>query len=91
MAYADYYERALTNGVLSIQRGTEPGIMIYMLPLGRGKSKAHSYHGWGTKFDSFWCCYGTGNAFYQTLSSYTVGFYFSGSPKSIHVHVRLKE
>ncbi|XP_042492094.1 uncharacterized protein LOC122071757 isoform X2 [Macadamia integrifolia] len=60
MAYADYYERALTNGVLSIQRGREPGVMIYMLPLGRGDSKARSYHGWGTKFNSFWCCYGTG-------------------------------
>ncbi|CAL9168435.1 unnamed protein product [Musa hybrid cultivar] len=60
MAYADYYERAILNGVLSIQRGKEPGVMIYMLPLGRGHSKARSYHGWGTKFDSFWCCYGTG-------------------------------
>ncbi|KAK9220957.1 hypothetical protein WN944_009381 [Citrus x changshan-huyou] len=60
IAYADYYERALTNGVLSIQRGTEPGVMIYMLPLGRGVSKARSTHGWGTKFNSFWCCYGTG-------------------------------
>lgn len=59
--YADYYERALTNGVLSIQRGTEPGVMIYMLPLAPGSSKAVSYHGWGTPFDSFWCCYGTGN------------------------------
>ncbi|XP_008384528.2 uncharacterized protein [Malus domestica] len=59
-AYADYYERALTNGVLGIQRGTEPGVMIYMLPLGRGTSKARSYHGWGKPFDSFWCCYGTG-------------------------------
>ncbi|KAL0459256.1 UNVERIFIED_CONTAM: hypothetical protein Slati_0552800 [Sesamum latifolium] len=58
MAYADYYERALTNGVLSIQRGKDPGIMIYMLPLARGGSKAKSYHGWGTKYDSFWCCYG---------------------------------
>ncbi|XP_043691512.1 uncharacterized protein LOC122642154 isoform X1 [Telopea speciosissima] len=60
MAYADYYERALTNGVLSIQRGREPGVMIYMLPQGHGVSKARSYHGWGTKFNSFWCCYGTG-------------------------------
>lgn len=60
MAYADYYERSLTNGVLSIQRGTQPGIMIYMLPQGRAQSKAKSYHGWGTKFNSFWCCYGTG-------------------------------
>lgn len=60
MVYADYYERALTNGVLSIQRGQDPGVMIYMLPMGKGKSKAISYHGWGTKFGSFWCCYGTG-------------------------------
>ncbi|KAL8493184.1 hypothetical protein ACS0TY_024409 [Phlomoides rotata] len=60
MAYADYYERALTNGVLSIQRGRQPGVMIYMLPLVPGGSKAKSYHGWGTQFDSFWCCYGTG-------------------------------
>uniref|UniRef100_A0A2P2MD35 Alpha-L-arabinofuranosidase B arabinose-binding domain-containing protein n=1 Tax=Rhizophora mucronata TaxID=61149 RepID=A0A2P2MD35_RHIMU len=57
--YADYYERALTNGVLGIQRGTEPGVMIYMLPQRRGSSKARSYHGWGTPENSFWCCYGT--------------------------------
>ncbi|RZC77447.1 hypothetical protein C5167_001632 [Papaver somniferum] len=44
--YADYYERALTNGVLSIQRGTDPGIMIYMLPLGPGGSKSRALHGW---------------------------------------------
>ncbi|KAI3500316.1 hypothetical protein L1887_36135 [Cichorium endivia] len=60
MAYADYYERALTNGVLSIQRGKEPGIMIYMLPLGTGVSKATGYHKWGSKLNDFWCCYGTG-------------------------------
>lgn len=60
MAYADYYERALTNGVLGIQRGTDPGVMIYLLPLRPGASKARTIHKWGTKFDSFWCCYGTG-------------------------------
>ncbi|XP_024520409.1 uncharacterized protein LOC9659119 isoform X1 [Selaginella moellendorffii] len=59
MHYADFYERALINGVLTIQRGKEPGVMIYMLPLAPGSSKATSYHGWGTPFSSFWCCYGT--------------------------------
>ncbi|KAL9233642.1 hypothetical protein vseg_008612 [Gypsophila vaccaria] len=58
--HADYYERALTNGIIGISRGTEPGRMIYMLPLGHGVSKGKSQHGWGTPFDSFWCCYGTG-------------------------------
>ncbi|URE19344.1 DUF1680 domain containing protein [Musa troglodytarum] len=61
MAYADHYERALTNGVLSIQRGTEPGIMIYFLPMNPGGSKAVSGQGgWGTPTATFWCCYGTG-------------------------------
>lgn len=35
-------------------------VMIYMLPHGPGNSKASGYHGWGTPFTSFWCCYGTG-------------------------------
>ena len=65
VSYADYYERALTNGVLGIQRGTEPGLMIYMLPLGKGVSKAVTYHGWGTPYDSFWCCYGTGKTLFN--------------------------
>ncbi|XP_020526426.1 uncharacterized protein LOC18439923 [Amborella trichopoda] len=39
LAYADYYEHALINGVLSIQKGREPGPMIYMLPLGTGVSR----------------------------------------------------
>ncbi|XP_039124752.1 uncharacterized protein LOC120261113 [Dioscorea cayenensis subsp. rotundata] len=59
IAYADYYERALTNGVLSIQRGREPGVMLYLLSLEPGKSKKDNSHGWGTQFESFWCCYGT--------------------------------
>ena len=46
--------------MLGIQRGTDPGVMIYMLPLGLGVSKAKTYHSWGTPFNSFWCCYGTG-------------------------------
>ncbi|CAI7811505.1 unnamed protein product [Closterium sp. NIES-54] len=58
--FMDYYERAMMNGVMGIQRGTQPGVMIYMLPHGAGNSKARGYHGWGTPFDSFWCCYGTG-------------------------------
>ncbi|KAK4278069.1 hypothetical protein QN277_015965 [Acacia crassicarpa] len=79
VAYADYYERALTNGVLSIQRGTDPGVMIYMLPLGRGVSKAKTGHGWGTKFDSFWCCYGTGIESFSKLGD-SIYFEEEGNP-----------
>ncbi|KAL6976694.1 hypothetical protein U1Q18_025481 [Sarracenia purpurea var. burkii] len=84
MAYADYYERALTNGVLSIQRGREPGVMIYMLPLGRGYSKARGYHGWGTKFDSFWCCYGTGIESFSKLGD-SIYFEEKGEVPGIYI------
>nr|GLL31671.1 uncharacterized protein LOC109160191 isoform X2 [Ipomoea trifida] len=84
MAYADYYERALTNGVLSIQRGTDPGVMIYMLPLHPGASKAKSYHGWGTKFDSFWCCYGTGIESFSKLGD-SIYFEEQGEVPGIYI------
>ncbi|KAK6235625.1 Beta-L-arabinofuranosidase [Theobroma cacao] len=84
VAYADYYERALTNGVLGIQRGTEPGVMIYMLPQGRGVSKATSYHKWGTPFDSFWCCYGTGIESFSKLGD-SIYFEEEGSDPGLYI------
>ncbi|XP_017226360.1 uncharacterized protein LOC108202475 [Daucus carota subsp. sativus] len=82
--YADYYERAFTNGVLSIQRGTEPGVMIYTLPLGHGQSKAVSQHGWGTKDNSFWCCYGTGIESFSKLGD-SIYFEEEGQVPGIYV------
>ncbi|KAK8601919.1 hypothetical protein V6N13_058411 [Hibiscus sabdariffa] len=84
VAYADYYERALTNGVLGIQRGTQPGVMIYMLPQGRGVSKASSYHKWGTPFDSFWCCYGTGIESFSKLGD-SIYFEEEGGFPSLYI------
>ncbi|KAH0888128.1 hypothetical protein HID58_050557, partial [Brassica napus] len=84
VSYADYYERALTNGVLGIQRGTEPGLMIYMLPLGRGVSKAVTYHGWGTPYDSFWCCYGTGIESFSKLGD-SIYFQEDGESPALYV------
>ncbi|KAG9448455.1 hypothetical protein H6P81_008420 [Aristolochia fimbriata] len=84
IAYADYYERALTNGVLSIQRGTDPGIMIYMIPLGKGNSKAKSYHGWGTPYDAFWCCYGTAIESFSKLGD---SIYFEEDAKIPGLHI----
>ncbi|OMO60912.1 hypothetical protein COLO4_33681 [Corchorus olitorius] len=76
MAYADYYERALTNGILSIQKG--PGVYIYFFPLGRGVSKAISHWGWGKPFDAFWCCYGTAS---ETFSKLGDSIYFEEEGK----------
>ncbi|CAI5508153.1 unnamed protein product [Closterium sp. Naga37s-1] len=77
--FIDYYERAMMNGVMGIQRGTQPGVMIYMLPHGPGNSKARGYHGWGTPFDSFWCCYGTGIESFAKLGD---SIYFESPVKS---------
>ncbi|XP_076939037.1 uncharacterized protein LOC143607488 [Bidens hawaiensis] len=84
IAYADYYERALTNGVLSIQRGREPGIMIYMLPLGPGMSKATGFHKWGTPFNDFWCCYGTGIESFSKLGD---SIYFEDAGKDPGLYI----
>ncbi|XP_051199496.1 uncharacterized protein [Lolium perenne] len=84
ITYIDYYERALINGVLSIQRGRDPGVMIYMLPQGPGKSKAESYHGWGTKYDSFWCCYGTGIESFSKLGD-SIYFEEKGSKPALYI------
>ncbi|XP_076941391.1 uncharacterized protein LOC143610934 [Bidens hawaiensis] len=84
IAYADYYERALTNGVLSIQRGKEPGIMIYMLPLGAGMSKATGIHKWGTQFNDFWCCYGTGIESFSKLGD---SIYFEEAGKDTGLYI----
>ncbi|BBN08596.1 uncharacterized protein MPTK1_4g12820 [Marchantia polymorpha subsp. ruderalis] len=82
VSYAEYYERALVNGVLGIQRGEEPGVMIYMLPELPGSSKALSYHGWGTPFDSMWCCYGTGIESFSKLGD---SIYFEDGNDELYV------
>ena len=46
LAHAEWYERALHNGVLGTQRGVQPGALLYMLPLGGGVSKAGGNHKW---------------------------------------------
>ncbi|HUW17879.1 MAG TPA: beta-L-arabinofuranosidase domain-containing protein [Sedimentisphaerales bacterium] len=52
--YADYYERALFNSILSTQ-DPETGMMMYFVPLASGYWKIYN-----TPYDSFWCCTGTG-------------------------------
>ncbi|UCH35056.1 MAG: glycoside hydrolase family 127 protein [Armatimonadota bacterium] len=64
---ADYYERAFFNGVLGTQN-PEDGMLIYFMPLGTGYTKQ-----FGTPYDSFWCCYGTGVEAFSGLGD---GIYF---------------
>jgi hypothetical protein len=53
-AGADYYERALWNGVLGTQHPAD-GSKLYYVPLASGFWKL-----FGTPFQDFWCCTGTG-------------------------------
>eukprot|EP00966_Prymnesium_polylepis_P105828 2450507-Prymnesium_polylepis.1 len=45
-----------------------PGVMLYLLPLGVGVTKGNSSRGWGSPFNSFWCCYGTGIESFSKLA-----------------------
>lgn len=51
---ADYYERALFNGILGTQH-PDDGMTLYYVPLASGYWKM-----FGLPFDAFWCCTGTG-------------------------------
>jgi len=53
VAYADYMERNLYNGILA-QQHPQTGMIAYFLPLRPGSRKV-----WGTPTDDFWCCHGT--------------------------------
>jgi len=67
IAYADYWERNLYNGILA-QQHPDTGMIAYWLPFQAGSAKQ-----WGTPTDDFWCCHGT------LLEAHTVnerGLYF---------------
>ena len=59
LAHAEYLDVALHNGVLGTQRGTQPGAMLYMLPLGAGVRKGGGAHGYSNGENHFWCCMGS--------------------------------
>lgn len=52
--YADYYENAFINTILSSQN-PETGMTTYFQPMSTGYFKV-----FGQRFDKFWCCTGTG-------------------------------
>lgn len=52
--YFDYYERTLHNHTMAAQHA-DTGMFAYMMPMIAGGER-----GFSDKFDSFWCCVGTG-------------------------------
>lgn len=59
--FFDYYERLLMN----VRHGTQDrnGMLMYYVPLQPGMFKT-----FGTVFDAFWCCTGTGSEEYSKLN-----------------------
>ena len=60
----------------------QPGQYIYYMPLGheggKGENKRAWTHGWGDRFNTFWCCYGTA---VESFSKLTDSIYFWWDPK----------
>ena len=76
--YADYYERALYNHILSSQN-PETGMMCYYVPLRSGSRK--NYNG---PLDAFWCCTGTG---VENHAKYGDSIYFHDGGKTLWVNL----
>jgi len=67
-AYADYYERALINGIMGTQHPEVAGTTMYYIPMRPGMFRAYS-----EPSDSYFCCSGTG---IETFSKLNTGIYF---------------
>ena len=66
--YAEYYENTLINAILSSQN-PETGMTMYFQPMATGFYKTY-----GTPFDKFWCCTGSGMENFTKLND---SIYFS--------------
>jgi len=66
--YLHYYENTLTNAILPSQN-PESGMTMYFQPMATGYFKVY-----GTPFDKFWCCTGSGMENFTKLND---GIYYT--------------
>ncbi|MCX6915173.1 MAG: glycoside hydrolase family 127 protein, partial [Verrucomicrobia bacterium] len=76
--YADYYERALYNHILSSQN-PEDGMTCYYVPLRSGSRKTYC-----ERENSFWCCTGTG---IENHAKYGDSIYFHAGDSTLYVNL----
>ena len=76
--YADYYERALYNHILSSQN-PEDGMTCYYVPLRTGSRKTYC-----ERENSFWCCTGTG---IENHAKYGDSIYFHAGDSTLYVNL----
>ena len=79
---ADYYETTLFNHIYASQN-PETGMVLYFSPLMTGSKKSDN-KGYSSKFDSFWCCVGSG---LESQSKYGEAVYFKTSDNDLIVNL----
>lgn len=83
--YADFYENAYINSILSSQN-PKTGMTTYFQPMATGFFKVY-----GERYDKFWCCVGTGmenftklgdSIYFENETGLYINMYISSSVKS---------
>ena len=77
-SFADFYERALYNHILSSQN-PNTGMMCYFVPLRMGSKKQFS-----DSFNTFTCCVGSGM---ENHSKYAESIYYEGKDGGLYVNL----
>jgi Beta-L-arabinofuranosidase, GH127 len=81
-----------TSALISPRNGNEepgqPGQFIYYMPLGhkggKGENPRAWTHGWGDRFNTFWCCYGTAVESFSKLADSIYFWYEHPSPSTLN-------
>ena len=90
--YAEYYENTLINAILSSQN-PETGMTMYFQPMATGFYKVY-----GTEFDKFWCCTGSGmenftklndSIYFKEKDGITVNLFLSSEVEDSDLGIRL--
>lgn len=76
--YADYYENAFYNSILSSQNPVT-GMSMYFQPMATGYFKTY-----GTEFTKFWCCTGTGMENFTKLNDSL--YYYRGNEIAVNLY-----
>ncbi|CAF0973781.1 unnamed protein product [Adineta steineri] len=89
--YVNAYERIFVNSIWGTQDPSEPGHMLYSYPLGEGVSKPKSVGGgstgYGSQFDSFWCCYTTAIDQWTKMSDSI--YFYSNKNNILSIYINL--
>ncbi|CAF1222049.1 unnamed protein product [Didymodactylos carnosus] len=89
--FMNAYERVFVNSIWGTQDPSGPGHMLYSYPLGEGVSKPTAVSsggiGYGSQFDSFWCCYTTAIDQWTKMSDSIYFFQVENEASSLYVNL----